>query len=104
MLSCYCYYDFIIYNIIFLSSSIAYSKWVPYIFDLEFNATTALAGLETLGPRYTHDYFHQSIVINALGIGLVLLGIVMSLLVSHPRFRTRPSGVTTITVTHDRYG
>jgi len=86
----------------FFSLSLAYNKWVPYLFDSTFNESTALAGLNTLGPVYKEEHFEESLCINVMGAALVLLAVVIPLIVSYPKFRYRPQRI--VTVTHDRYG
>ena len=82
--------------------SLAYNKWVPYLFDSTFNKSTALAGLNNVGPAYDEKYFEESLVINVMGGALVILAVVIPLIVSYPKFRYRPQRI--VTVTHDRYG
>lgn len=82
--------------------SLAYNKWVPYLFDPTFNKSTALAGLNNVGPAYDEKYFEESLVINVMGAALILLAVVIPLIVSYPKFRYRPQRI--VTVTHDRYG
>ena len=82
--------------------SLAYNKWVPYLFDSTFNKSTALAGLNNVGPAYDERYFEESLVINVMGGALVILAVVIPLIVSYPKFRYRPQRI--VTVTHDRYG
>jgi len=86
----------------FFSLSLAYNKWVPYLFDSTFNKSTALAGLNNVGPAYDEKYFEESLVINVMGGALVILAVVIPLIVSYPKFRYRPQRI--VTVTHDRYG
>ena len=85
-----------------LLRSLAYNKWVPYLFDSTFNKSTALAGLNNVGPAYDEKYFEESLVINVMGGALVILAVVIPLIVSYPKFRYRPQRI--VTVTHDRYG
>jgi len=85
----------------FFKLSIGYSKWVSYLRDPSFNATTAYAGISGLGPEYTRKEFEESLVINVMAATLVGLAIVMPVLIMHPRFRFRPQRI--ITVTHDHY-
>lgn len=84
-----------------LTTSIGYSKWVSYLTDPSFNASTVYAGISGLGSEYTMKDFEESLVINVMAAILVGLAIVMPLLMMHPRFRSRPQGI--VTVTHEHF-
>lgn len=90
----------------FFTLSIAYYKWVPYFMDPNYNRTQAL---RPTGEKITYDVFSsvpdfvsESLVVNCLGAAMVALVVIMPILVLHPKFRSRPQRI--ITVTHDRYG
>ena len=74
--------------------------------DPNYNRTQAL---RPTGEKITYevfssvpDFVSESLVVNCLGAAMVALVVIMPILVLHPKFRSRPQRI--ITVTHDRYG
>jgi len=76
---------------------VGYSKWVPYLSDPSFNASTIYGGVPGVNPEYTIKDFEESLLINVMAAALVGLAIVFPLLLMQAKFRSKPS--TTITAT-----